>query len=207
MDAFQSLMMGFSIALTPQNLMFAFVGSIIGTLVGVLPGVGPAAGIAILIPVTFQLDATGAIIMLCAIFYGTQYGGTITSVLMNVPGEASSAVTCIDGYQMAKQGRAGAALSIPTIGALTGGPVAPARLVSAAGPLAGGAPTVGPAGARVLLTSTCLYAGGAAVGPAGDRPAVAQRELSQYGRRVRLDGLQGDEQLGRDLLVGVAPGQ
>lgn len=151
MDAFQSLLMGFSIALTPQNLMFAFAGSLIGTLVGVLPGVGPAAGIAILIPITFQLDAAGAIIMLCAIYYGTQYGGTITSVLMNVPGEAASAVTCMDGYQMARQGRGGAALSIAAIGSFIGGTIATLALVFAAPPLTEFALRFGPAETFALM--------------------------------------------------------
>jgi putative tricarboxylic transport membrane protein len=135
MDTFHSLLMGFSIALTPTNLMFAFLGSLFGTIVGILPGLGPAAGTALLIPLTFHLDPTGAIIMLAAIYYGSQYGGTITSVLMNVPGEAASAITCIDGYQMAKQGRAGAALSIAAIGSFIGGTVATLGLVVAAQPL------------------------------------------------------------------------
>mgnify|MGYP005853910841 CR=1 FL=1 len=135
MDVFQSLVMGFSIALTPQNLLFAFTGSLLGTLIGVLPGIGPVAGVAILIPLTFELDPTGAIIMLAAIFYGTQYGGTITSVLLNTPGEAASAITCIDGYEMAKQGRAGAALSIAAIGSFVGGTLATLGLVLAAPPL------------------------------------------------------------------------
>ena len=105
MDAIQNLLMGFSVALTPQNLLLAFVGSLLGTLIGVLPGIGPAAGAAMLIPLTFQMGPTGAIIMLTALFYGTQYGGTITSVLLNVPGEAASAITCLDGYA---DGQAGA---------------------------------------------------------------------------------------------------
>ncbi len=145
MDSLQNLMQGFAIALSPQYLVFAFLGSIVGTLIGVLPGVGPAAGIAILIPLTFQLDATGAIIMLCAIYYGTQYGGTITSVLLNVPGEAASAITCIDGYQMAKQGRGGPALSVAAIGSFIGGTVATLGLVLAAPPLARLALGFGPA--------------------------------------------------------------
>ena len=135
MDTFSSLMMGFSVALTPTNLLFAFAGSLFGTIVGILPGLGPAAGTALLIPLTFHLDPTGAIIMLAAIYYGSQYGGTITSVLMNVPGEASSAITCLDGYAMAKQGRAGAALSIAAIGSFIGGTVATLGLVVAAQPL------------------------------------------------------------------------
>jgi putative tricarboxylic transport membrane protein len=135
MDTFSNLMLGFSVALTPANLLFAFAGSLFGTIVGILPGLGPAAGTALLIPLTFHLDPTGAIIMLAAIYYGSQYGGTITSVLMNVPGEASSAITCLDGYQMAKQGRAGAALSIAAIGSFIGGTVATLGLVVAAQPL------------------------------------------------------------------------
>jgi putative tricarboxylic transport membrane protein len=135
MDTFHSLILGFSVALTPANLLFAFAGSLFGTIVGILPGLGPAAGTALLIPLTFHLDPTGAIIMLAAIYYGSQYGGTITSVLMNVPGEASSAITCLDGYAMAKQGRAGAALSIAAIGSFIGGTVATLGLVVAAQPL------------------------------------------------------------------------
>ncbi len=135
MDAVQNLLLGFSIALTPQNIFLAFMGSFLGTLIGVLPGIGPVAGCAMLIPLTFQLTPTGAIIMLCALFYGTQYGGTITSVLLNVPGEAASAITCIDGYQMAKQGRGGVALSIAAIGSFIGGTFATIALVLAAGPL------------------------------------------------------------------------
>lgn len=144
LDSFQNLMTGFSIALSPQNLLFAFIGSVVGTLIGVLPGIGPASGIAILIPLTYQLNPTSAIIMLAAIGYGTQYGGTITSVLMNVPGEAATAITCIDGYQMAKQGRAGAALSIAAIGSFIGGTLATLGLVIAAPPLARMALKFGP---------------------------------------------------------------
>ncbi len=145
METFQNLMMGFSVALSPENLMFAFVGSLVGTLIGVLPGLGPTAGTAILIPLTYQLPPTGAIIMLAAIYYGSQYGGTITSVLLNVPGEAASTVTCIDGYQMAKKGRAGAALSIAAIGSFVGGTLATIGLVVAAPPLAQFALKFGPA--------------------------------------------------------------
>lgn len=136
MESLESLVTGFGIALLPQNLLFALIGSIIGTFIGVMPGVGPAAGVAILIPLTFNLPATGAIIMLAAIYYGAQYGGTITSVLLNVPGESSSAVTCIDGYQMAKQGRGGVALSMAAIGSFIGGTLATIGLIVAAPPLA-----------------------------------------------------------------------
>lgn len=144
MESLQHLMMGFSVALSLQNLLFATIGCILGTLIGVLPGLGPAAGTAILIPITFKLNPTPAIIMLAAIYYGAMYGGTITSVLINVPGEAASVVTCLDGYEMAKQGRAGPALGIAAIGSFIGGTVATFGLVLVALPLARFALKFGP---------------------------------------------------------------
>src|SRR6478672_9008873 len=116
MDLFNNLALGFSVALTLQNLWFCFVGCFLGTLIGVLPGIGPTATIAMLLPITFTLPSTPALIMLAGIYYGAQYGGSTTAILINLPGEASSAVTAIDGYQMARQGRAGAALGIAAIG-------------------------------------------------------------------------------------------
>ena len=107
MESLQSLVGGFAIALQPANLLFAVVGCVLGTLVGILPGIGPVAGTAMLIPLTFTIPPTAAIIMLAAIYYGAMYGGSLTSILVNVPGEAASAITCLDGYEMAKQGRAG----------------------------------------------------------------------------------------------------
>ena len=144
METLQHLMLGFSVAMTPQNLVFATIGCVLGTLIGVLPGLGPAAGTALLIPITFKLEPTAAIIMLAAIYYGAMYGGTITSVLINVPGEAASVVTCLDGYEMAKQGRAGAALGIAAIGSFIGGTVATFGLVLVALPLARFALKFGP---------------------------------------------------------------
>lgn len=144
MESLQHLMMGFSVAMTLQNLLFATIGCVLGTLIGVLPGLGPAAGTALLIPITFRLEPTAAIIMLAAIYYGAMYGGTITSVLINVPGEAASVVTCLDGYEMAKQGRAGAALGIAAIGSFIGGSVATFGLVLLALPLARFALKFGP---------------------------------------------------------------
>ncbi len=144
MDSLQYLMHGFSIALQPENLLFALIGCTLGTLIGVLPGIGPGAGTAMLIPLTFVLDPTPAIIMLAAIYYGVMYGGTITSVLVNVPGEAASAITCIEGYQMAKRGRAGAALAIAAIGSFIGGSVATMGLVLLALPLSSIALSFGP---------------------------------------------------------------
>ena len=116
MDVLLELANGFASALTLENLAFALIGCLLGTLIGVLPGIGPVAGVALLIPLTMNLNPAGAIIMLAAIFYGTTYGGTITSVLLNTPGEAASAITTLDGYQMTKQGRAGSALTIAAVG-------------------------------------------------------------------------------------------
>ncbi len=144
MESLQLLAHGFTIALQPTNLLFAVMGCLLGTLIGVLPGVGPAAGTAILIPITFVLDPTPAIIMLSAIFYGAMYGGTITSVLINTPGEAASAITCLEGYEMAKRGRAGAALSIAAIGSFIGGSIATMGLVLLALPLTSLALKFGP---------------------------------------------------------------
>lgn len=144
MDTVNELLGGFASALSPQNLLFAFIGCLVGTLIGVLPGIGPVAGVALLIPLTLNLEPTSAIIMLAAIFYGTAYGGTITSVLLNTPGEASSAITTIDGYEMTKQGRAGAALTIAAIGSFVGGVVATVGLVLAAKPLGSLGLKIGP---------------------------------------------------------------
>jgi putative tricarboxylic transport membrane protein len=135
----------------PMNLLYALIGCILGTLIGVLPGLGPAAGTAILIPVTFSLDPIGGIIMLAAIYYGAMYGGTITSVLVNVPGEAASVITCLDGYQMAKQGRAGPALGIAAIGSFIGGTFATFALMVVSLPLATLALRFGPPEVFALL--------------------------------------------------------
>jgi len=124
MDIFAGLINGFSIALTPLNLLFAFLGALFGTAVGVLPGLGPAATIALLLPAIYVIDSpVTAIILMAGIFYGSMYGGSTTSILLNLPGEAASVVTCIDGYQMARKGRAGAALGIAAIGSFIAGTV------------------------------------------------------------------------------------
>src|SRR4029079_2619700 len=107
MELFDNLMLGFGVALTPANIFYALIGCVLGTLVGVLPGIGPVATIAMLLPATFVLDPTSALIMLAGIYYGGKYGVSTTAILVNLPGESSSVVTLIDGYQMAKRGRAG----------------------------------------------------------------------------------------------------
>lgn len=160
METLDHLLAGFAAALSWQNLLFALAGCILGTLVGVLPGVGPAAGTAILIPLTFNLDPAGAIIMLSAIYYGAMYGGTITSVLLNVPGEAASVITCIDGFQMARNGRGGAALGIAAIGSFIGGTFAVMALVVVAAPLASIALKFGPPEFfALMLFGLCLVTG------------------------------------------------
>jgi putative tricarboxylic transport membrane protein len=121
MEIVQGLANGFSVIATPENLYYCFLGSLIGTLIGVLPGIGPLATLSLLLPVTFTLSPVGGIAMLAAIFYGAMYGGSTTSILVNIPGEAASVITCIDGHQMARQGRAGAALGIAAIGSFIAG--------------------------------------------------------------------------------------
>ena len=120
-DIIQNLSMGFAGAATPINLLLCLVGCLLGTLIGVLPGIGPIATIAMLLPITYGLSPLGALIMLAGIYYGAQYGGSTTAVLVNLPGESSSVVTCLDGYQMAKKGRAGSALTIAALGSLFAG--------------------------------------------------------------------------------------
>lgn len=144
MGALSDLLLGFSVALTPVNLLWCFVGVLLGTVVGVLPGLGPAATIAILLPLTFKMDPTTAIIMLAGIFYGARYGGSTTSILLNVPGESSSVVTCLDGYQMARKGRAGPALGIAAISSFIAGTVGVLGLMLLAPPVARFALRFGP---------------------------------------------------------------
>ena len=124
MDIFNNMVLGFSVALTPWNLFYCLFGTLIGTLIGVLPGIGPAATIALLLPFTFNVPPLTALIMLAGIYYGSQYGGSTTSILVNIPGESSSVVTCLDGYAMARQGRAGPALAIAAMGSFFAGCVA-----------------------------------------------------------------------------------
>jgi len=136
MEAVGNLLMGLQIALQPANFSYCFIGVFIGTLIGVLPGVGPLAGIALLLPITYGMNATSAIILLAGIYYGAQYGGSITSILMNVPGEVSSIVTCLDGHQMALRGRAGPALGIAAFGSFIAGTLGTLGLMLIAKPLA-----------------------------------------------------------------------
>ncbi|MGE5256474.1 MAG: tripartite tricarboxylate transporter permease [Hyphomicrobiales bacterium] len=144
MELLNHILLGAQICLTPTNLFFCFMGVLMGTLVGVLPGLGPTAAIAILLPNTFHVSPVTAIIMLAGIYYGAMYGGSTTSILVNIPGEAASVITCLDGYQMARQGRAGAALGIAAFGSFIAGTVSVIGLMLVAPPLAKFALAFGP---------------------------------------------------------------
>ena len=145
MDIIQNLGLGFSVALSFQNLALCFVGCLVGTMIGVLPGVGPIATIAMLLPLTFKVDPTGALIMLAGIYYGAQYGGSTTAILINIPGEATSVVTAMDGHVMAKNGQAGKALGIAAIGSFIAGSIATLVIALLGKPLTALALIFGPA--------------------------------------------------------------
>ena len=145
MDLLSHLALGFGVALTPINLLYALIGVVLGTLIGVLPGIGPVATIAMLLPTTYALQPVSALIMLAGIYYGAQYGGSTTSILINMPGESSSVVTCLDGHQMARKGEAGAALAVAALGSFFAGTVATILVASVATPLSELALKFGPA--------------------------------------------------------------
>jgi putative tricarboxylic transport membrane protein len=158
MDLISNLALGMSVALSPMNLGLCFLGCLIGTLIGVLPGVGPIATIAMLLPITFGLPPVGALIMLAGIYYGAQYGGSTTAILVNIPGEATSVVTVLDGHQMAKQGRAGTALGMAAIGSFIAGTVATLIIAALAGPLTKMALLFGPADYFALMVLGLMFA-------------------------------------------------
>ena len=141
---FDNILQGFLVAFQPTNILFCGIGVLVGTLVGVLPGIGPAGAMALLLPATFQFSSTSTLILLAGIYYGVQYGGSTTSILINIPGEASSVMTCIDGYQMARNGRAGPALAIAAWGSFIAGTIANIGLMFVAAPLANAALSLGP---------------------------------------------------------------
>src|SRR5919106_1446661 len=136
MDVLSGLLQGFAVALQPMNLLWCLLGVVLGTVVGVMPGLGPPATIAMLLPLTFLMSPASALIMLAGIYYGAKYGGSTTSILLNVPGESASVVTCLDGYQMARNGRAGAALGIAAIASFVAGTVGVIALMLISPPLA-----------------------------------------------------------------------
>jgi putative tricarboxylic transport membrane protein len=158
MDMFSNLALGFGVALTLKNLALCFTGCFIGTLIGVLPGVGPIATIAMLLPITFGIDPVGALIMLAGIYYGAQYGGSTTAILVNIPGEATSVVTTLDGHQMAKQGRAGVALGMSAIGSFIAGCIATLLIAALGAPLTRLALLFGPAEYFSLMVMGLAFA-------------------------------------------------
>jgi putative tricarboxylic transport membrane protein len=145
MELISNLALGFATALTLENLLYAFTGCLVGTMIGVLPGLGPVATLAMLLPITYGLEPTSALIMLAGIYYGSQYGGSTTSILVNLPGEAASVVTCLDGHQMARRGRAGAALSISALGSFFAGTIGTLVIAGLSGPMVDLAFKFGPA--------------------------------------------------------------
>jgi putative tricarboxylic transport membrane protein len=157
-DLFGNLALGLAVALSLKNLALCFLGCLIGTLIGVLPGVGPIATITMLLPITFGIDPIGALIMLAGIYYGAQYGGSTTAILVNIPGEATSVVTTLDGHQMAKQGRAGVALGIAAISSFIAGTVATLIIVALAAPLTRMALLFGPADYFALMVLGLMFA-------------------------------------------------
>ena len=157
---------GFATCLTPYNIWMALLGCLLGTLVGILPGLGPSATIAILLPITFGMDATPAMIMMCAVYYGAMYGGSTTSILVNVPGESSSVITAIEGHQLAMQGKAGTALGLSAIGSFIAGILGTIGLVAAAVPLAEFSLQFGPAEFFSLIIMgmlTIIFVGGKSI--------------------------------------------
>src|ERR1700738_2160519 len=160
MDVFANLGLGFAVALTFQNIAYCFIGVLLGTVIGVLPGIGPVTTVAMLLPISFTLQPESALILLAGIYYGAQYGGSTTAILVNIPGEASSVVTTIDGHQMARRGRAGPALGIAALGSFFAGCVSTLLIALAAPPLAAIALQVGPAGYFFLIGGRVVGAGG-----------------------------------------------
>jgi putative tricarboxylic transport membrane protein len=199
MDVLANLAFGLSVAVSPDNLLFCFIGVLLGTLIGVLPGLGPTATVAMLLPITFFLPPTGAIIMLAGIFYGAQYGGSTTAILVKLPGESSSVVTCLDGYAMAQQGRAGAALAIAALGSLFAGVVTAIVIAIAGPPLAEIAILFGPAEYVALLVLGLI---GAVVLASGALPkAIAMILLGLLIGCVGTDITTGEKRFTFDLVT------
>ncbi|MFF5989004.1 tripartite tricarboxylate transporter permease [Prauserella flavalba] len=204
MDFLSPVLDGFGVVFQPDNLLYCLLGVTLGMLVGVLPGLGPAATIAILLPITYNIEPTSAIIMLAGIFYGAQYGGTITSVLLRLPGEASSVVTAIDGHELARQGRAGAALGIAAIGSFIGGTISIVALTFVAPLVSGFAIDFGPAeytmlallgillvttlGTGSILKSLVMATLGLLLATIGQDPLLGTARLT-FGSDQLLDGI------------------
>ncbi|EYR77895.1 hypothetical protein SHLA_8c000200 [Shinella sp. DD12] len=193
MDFLNLLALGFSEALTPTNLGFCLLGALLGTLIGVLPGIGPTATIAVLLPITFYLPPLAGLIMLAGIYYGAQYGGSTTAILVNLPGEASSVVTAIDGYKMAQKGRAGSALAVAALGSFFAGTVATFGIAIAGPTLSSFALSFGPAEYVSLMLFGLLAATVLARGPV--LKAIGMILLGLLLGMVGIDASSGEERL------------
>ena len=208
MDTYSSIIAGFSESLQLSRLLYCLLGSFLGTIVGVMPGLGPSATIALLLPITFHLDTVSAIIMLAGIYYGAQYGGSTTSILVNVPGESSTVATCFDGYAMAKQGRAGPALGIAAFASFVAGTFGVAVLMVTAIPLGEFALKFGPPEYLTLmllgLVLVC-YLGGKSF-----LKSMVMVVLGLFLGTVGLDALSGAERFTYGILalqdgIGLVP--
>src|ERR1700719_1030467 len=189
MTGFDQLLGGFAVALSWKGLLYCFIGCFWGTIVGVLPGLGPLAGMTLLLPLTFGLDPAIGIIMLTGIFYGAMYGGSATSILVRIPGEAASVVTCIDGYEMARQGRAGPALMISAVGSFVGGTVSILSLMSTPPPLASLMIAIGPPVEVVLILLALGVVTAVSAGPRAKTAAMVLLGLAIG--TIGLDNLTG----------------
>jgi putative tricarboxylic transport membrane protein len=197
MDVLANLMMGFGVVLTPTNVLIAFVGCVVGTAVGVLPGLGPTATISLLLPISVYLNGTSAIILFSGIYYGAMYGGSITSILIKIPGEAASVVTCLDGYQMARKGRGGAALGISAIGSFFAGILATMGIAWLGPRVANLALLFGPIEkASLLLLGLVLILG---IGEGSKLKGMAMVGLGLFLGTVGVDLVSGDERFVFDV--------
>lgn len=207
-DALLNLATGFSAALALDNLLFCVIGVVIGTLIGVLPGIGPLGGMALFLPLTYHISPMQAIIMLAGIFYGTQYGGSTTSILMNIPGEVGSVVTCIDGHKMALKGRAGAALGISAFGSFVGGTLSVVALMLIAPPLAKAALAFGPPEYFTLLLLGVFLA--SSLGAGSQLKSLMMAFLGLFLGTIGIDLMTGDNRFVFGSLtlmdgIGIAP--
>ncbi len=208
MDILHNLIYGFTVALQPMNLLFCFCGTLLGTLIGVLPGIGPIGTISMLLPATFHMSPTGAIIMLAGIYYGAMYGGSTTSILVNIPGEAASVVTCLDGYQMARRGRAGAALGMSAFGSFIAGTLGIVGLMIFAAPLSRFALRFGSPeyfGLLLLGLTLVTYLSGGSI-----LKALMMGAFGMILSCVGLDSIQGSPRMTFDIMqlwdgVGLVP--
>jgi putative tricarboxylic transport membrane protein len=194
----EGLLLGFSTALAPTNLLLCLLGAILGTLIGVLPGLGPTATIALILPLTLEMDPIGALILMAGVYYGASYGGSTTAILVNVPGEAQSVVTCLDGHPMARQGRAGAALTLAAVGSFVAGTLGTIALSLVAVPLAGWAVRFGPPEYFALMLAGLVLC--SVLGQGGIARNLAMVVLGVALSQIGLDSVTGEERFTGGIL-------